>query len=49
MDRMATQAEQTGLSQARAVRLLLGAAALVIALLSGALWAGLIWLLDSLF
>ena len=51
MDHMATQTKQ-GLSQfgagAETPRLPLGAAALVVVLLSGGLWIGLIWLLDSL-
>ena len=52
MDHMATQTEQAGLShlraEAEAPRLPLGAAALVVALLSGGLWVGLICLLDKL-
>ena len=49
---MATQTKHGALSQsgaeARLPRLPLGAAALVVLLLSGGLWVGLVWLLDSL-
>ena len=46
---MATQTKHGALSQSGAeARLPLGAAALVVLLLSGGLWVGLVWLLDSL-
>lgn len=50
---VASRGEQAGLShlggEVRSPRLPLGVAALVVALLSGGLWLGLLWVLDSLF